>query len=71
MRAFCQVVREQMAVRAFHQSVFVGGQCSLPLPGDRALLRILVPVNEAAEDQLDQDRMQPVEVWDTFGRSDP
>jgi hypothetical protein len=58
-----------MAVRALHQGVFGCSQGSLPLPGDRALPRILVPVNEAAEDQFDQGRVQLVEVRNTFGRS--
>jgi hypothetical protein len=34
------------------------------------MLWIFVTIGEAAEDQLDQGRMQPVEVWGAFRRPD-
>jgi hypothetical protein len=71
MWAFAKVIWVQVVVWASPQGVFGRDQRLDPLLGGRALLRIFVPVNEAAEDQLDQSWMQLVEVWGTFGRSDP
>jgi hypothetical protein len=60
-----------VVVRTCHQGDFSRSQGLLPLLGGRALLRIFVPVNEAAKDQLDQGRMQMVEAWGPFWRLDP
>ena len=59
-----------MTVWALHQGVFSLDQRPLPLLGDGALLRVVVTVSEAAEDKLDQGRVQLVEVRGAFGWSD-
>jgi hypothetical protein len=53
-RAFGQVVGIQVMVWALHQGIFGLDQRPLPLLWDGALLRVVMPIREAAQDELVQ-----------------